>query len=164
PHRRGRRPRRRCGRSGAAGGAAGASGGGGGGPGRHPRTGAGRGRRRAGRDLAGGGGRARGPGGGGGGPGGGGGGGGRGGARVARGGLSAAPYLLRQQAWEQAGFLLEQAFLRDDRNPGMVQAVLPLLSRIADATPTPVALGRFGRVLAGVDPAAGERVLREAWE
>ncbi|WP_322763236.1 CHAT domain-containing protein, partial [Frankia sp. Cr2] len=79
---------------------------------------------------------------------------------VARAGVSAAPYLLRLHDWEQAGFLLEQAFFRDLANPGMVQAVLPLLRRIADTTGTPANLGKFGRALAQVDPAGGEQVLR----
>ncbi|WP_322763237.1 CHAT domain-containing protein [Frankia sp. Cr2] len=81
---------------------------------------------------------------------------------VARAGLSAAPYLLRLHDWDQAGFLLEQAFVRDLANPGMVQAVLPLLRRIADTTGTPDKLGVFGRALAKVDPAGGEQVLRQA--
>jgi tetratricopeptide (TPR) repeat protein len=88
--------------------------------------------------------------------------GGEDGRLVAVAGVSAAPYLLRLQEWDQAGSLLEQAFFRDDRNPGMVQAVLPALSRVADATGTPAGLVRFGRVLAVVDPAGGERVLRQA--
>jgi CHAT domain len=88
--------------------------------------------------------------------------GGEDGRLVAVAGVSAAPYLLRLQEWDQAGYLLEQAFFRDRRNPGMAQAVLPALRRVAEATGTPAGLVRFGRVLAVVDPAGGERVVRQA--
>jgi hypothetical protein len=52
---------------------------------------------------------------------------------VVRASRSAAPYLLRRKDWETAGRLLEHA-LRRDRSPATTQAILPLLSQIADAT------------------------------
>jgi tetratricopeptide (TPR) repeat protein len=88
--------------------------------------------------------------------------GGEDGRLAARAGLSAAPYLLRLHAWDQAGRLLEQAHRRSPEEPGTVQAVLPLLGRVADAAGAPDALGVYGRVLARVDPAGAEAALRDA--
>jgi hypothetical protein len=88
--------------------------------------------------------------------------GGEDGRLVARAGLSAAPYLLRAQDWDTAGYLLERAYARSPGDPGTVQTVLPLLRRVAEATGTPAAHGVYGRVLGEVDPAGGEAVLRGA--
>lgn len=44
---------------------------------------------------------------------------------VVRAGLAAAPYLMRQHAWNTAGSLLEQARLRDSYSPVTAQAVIP---------------------------------------
>jgi hypothetical protein len=80
---------------------------------------------------------------------------------VVQAGFAAAPYLLRREDWNTAGFLLEQATARD-RSPGTVQAALPSLRRIADATDTPANVGRLARVLSEVDPGEAERMLRSA--
>ena len=82
-------------------------------------------------------------------------------AVVVRAGLAAAPYLLRRGDWDTAGRLLEQATMRD-QSPGTVQAALPSLRRIADATGTPAAIGALARVLEPVDPGEAERLLRAA--
>jgi hypothetical protein len=59
--------------------------------------------------------------------------GGEAGGPLLRAARSAAPYLLRLEEWEAASQLLEHVLLRDQA-PGTVQAVLPLLRRIAEAT------------------------------
>ena len=82
-------------------------------------------------------------------------------ALVVRAGLAAAPYLLRQGEWNTASILLEQATIRDE-SPGLVQAVLPSLRRIADATGAPDVAGVLARVLMRVDRAEAERLLRGA--
>ncbi len=74
-------------------------------------------------------------------------------------GLAAAPYLLRRGDWDTAGFLLEQATVRDG-SPGTVQAALPSLRRIAAATGLPAATGRLARVLRRVDRGEAERLRR----
>ncbi len=58
---------------------------------------------------------------------------------------AAAPYLLRQQWWEEAARLLEQVLYRDD-SPATVAAVLPWLEQIAAAT----AGTEFGSRVAGL--------------
>jgi hypothetical protein len=80
---------------------------------------------------------------------------------VVRAGLAAAPYLLRRGDWDTAGFLLEQALMRDG-SPGTVQAALPALRRVAAAAGTPAATGRLARTLRGVDPGEAERLMRAA--
>jgi len=80
---------------------------------------------------------------------------------VVQAGLAAAPYLLRRGDWDTAAFLLEQAVLRD-RSPGIVQAVLPSLRRIAAATGKPEAAVALARVLRRVDAGEPERLLRGA--
>jgi CHAT domain len=87
--------------------------------------------------------------------------GGEDGARVVRAGLAAAPYLLRQGEWRAASILLEEATVRD-ASPGLVQAVLPSLRRIAGATGAPIDAGVLARVLMRVDRAEAERLLRGA--
>jgi hypothetical protein len=74
-------------------------------------------------------------------------------------GLAAAPYLLRLQEWDTAGFLLEQALLRDE-SPATIQAALPALRAIADATQAPDDLGVLARWLESIDPAEAETLLR----
>ena len=64
--------------------------------------------------------------------------GGEAGQAIIRAGLAAAPYLLRLQEWDTAGFLLEQALMRD-ASPATIQAALPALRAIADATQAPEA-------------------------
>ena len=59
--------------------------------------------------------------------------GGEAGRVIIRAGMSAAPYLLRLQDWDTAGVLLERALVRD-RSPATIQAALPTLRAIADAT------------------------------
>jgi hypothetical protein len=80
---------------------------------------------------------------------------------VVQAGLAAVPYLLRHSDWDTAGFLIEQAAMRD-QSPGTVQAVLPSLRRIADATGAPEDFGVLARMLAEVDPGEAERLLRGA--
>jgi hypothetical protein len=80
---------------------------------------------------------------------------------VVRAGLAAAPYLLRRADWDTASALLAQAAIRDE-SPGVTQALLPSLRRIAEATGAPVDAGRLAGVLMRVDPGAAERLLRGA--
>jgi tetratricopeptide (TPR) repeat protein len=79
-------------------------------------------------------------------------------------GRGAVPYLLRLEKWAAASWLLEEV-VRRDRSPGTVQAMLPLLRRIAEAT-----RGRdrelidasvLARVLSWVTPVAAEEQLRD---
>jgi hypothetical protein len=86
--------------------------------------------------------------------------GGEAGHAIVSAGLAAAPYLLRLQDWELASDLLEQALMRDT-SPATVQAALPALRAIADATHAGQDLGRLARTLASVDPAGAEALLRE---
>jgi tetratricopeptide (TPR) repeat protein len=87
--------------------------------------------------------------------------GGEAGQAIIRAGLAAAPYLLRLQGWETAAALLERALIRDE-SPATIQAALPTLQAIADATQAPEALGLMARSLAGIDPAGAETLLRSA--
>jgi hypothetical protein len=87
--------------------------------------------------------------------------GGEAGQAIIRAGLAAAPYLLRLQDWDTAGFLLEQALMRD-ASPATIQAALPALRAIADATQAPEALGVLADNLARIDPAEAETLLRAA--
>ena len=87
--------------------------------------------------------------------------GGEAGRAIIRAGLAAAPYLLRLQDWDTAGALLEQALMRDE-SPATIQAALPALRAIADATQAPKDLGRLARSLASIDPAEAETLLRAA--
>jgi tetratricopeptide (TPR) repeat protein len=76
-------------------------------------------------------------------------------------GLSAAPYLLRLQEWETAGMLLGLALNRD-RSPGTIEAIVPPLRVIADATRDVRVLNVLGRALLSANPAEAERLLRAA--
>ena len=76
-------------------------------------------------------------------------------------GLAAAPYLLRRHDWDTASTLLENAIVRDG-SPGLIQAALPALRRIAASTQAPKDSAILGRTLSTVDPAEGERLLRDA--
>ena len=87
--------------------------------------------------------------------------GGEAGQAIIRAGLAAAPYLLRIQDWDTAGALLEQALIRD-RSPATIQAALPALRAIADATQKPEDLNNLARSLASIDPAEAETLLRTA--
>ena len=80
---------------------------------------------------------------------------------VVRAGLAAAPYLVRRGDWDTAGLLLERAVMRD-KSPGTVQAALPSLRRVADATGEPEDIGVLARVLAAIDAGEAERLLRGA--
>ena len=55
------------------------------------------------------------------------------GSLVIRAGRGAAPYLMRQQRWAEASWLLKEVVYRD-RSPATLAAVLPLLRRLAEAT------------------------------
>ncbi|MBO0802517.1 MAG: CHAT domain-containing protein [Nocardiopsaceae bacterium] len=72
---------------------------------------------------------------------------------VVRAGLAAVPYLLRQEHWDRAAVLLENAFVRD---PSRVNAaaMLPAITRIADHNSRHA--GRLARILQALDPAAAE--------
>jgi tetratricopeptide (TPR) repeat protein len=87
--------------------------------------------------------------------------GGEAGQTIIRAGLAAAPYLLRLQEWATAGFLLERALHRDE-SPATIQAALPALRAIADATQEPRALSLLASSLASIDPAEAETLLRTA--
>jgi tetratricopeptide (TPR) repeat protein len=93
--------------------------------------------------------------------------GGEAGAMLLRAGRAAAPYLLRLEDWATASGLLEQVVVRD-RSPATVQAVLPLLRRIAQATTDTdrelIDAGVFAKALGFVDPVAAEQQLRELLE
>jgi tetratricopeptide (TPR) repeat protein len=82
-------------------------------------------------------------------------------ALIVHAGLAAAPYLLRRHAWDTASTLLEHAIMRDT-SPGVTQAALPALRRIAAATQAPKDHGILARALSTVDPAGAERLLRDA--
>jgi hypothetical protein len=82
-------------------------------------------------------------------------------ALIVHAGLAAGPYLLRRCDWDAAATLLENA-IRRDYSPGVIQAALPGLRRIAAATQTPDNLAVLGRALSTVDPAEAERLLRDA--
>ena len=69
--------------------------------------------------------------------------GGEAGQVIVRAGLAAAPYLLRLQEWDTAGALLDQA-LRRDESPATIQAALPALRAIADATQAPEGFRQAG--------------------
>ena len=87
--------------------------------------------------------------------------GGEAGRAIVRAGLAAAPYLLRLQEWNTAGDLLERALIRD-ASPTTIQAALPTLRAIADATQAPEALHSLADSLASVSPAQAETLLRAA--
>ena len=86
-----------------------------------------------------------------------------GGDAVLRAGRSAAPYLLRLEEWATAGELLGKVLLRD-RSSGMLQAVLPLLRRIAEATrgtdEEPAHAGRLAAALGTTQPDEASGQLR----
>ena len=87
--------------------------------------------------------------------------GGEAGQAIIRAGLAAAPYLLRLQDWDTASVLLEEALMRDE-SPATIQAALPALRAITDATQKPDDLAVLARGLAGIDPAEAETLLRTA--
>jgi len=80
---------------------------------------------------------------------------------VVRAGMAGAPYLLRRADWRTARILLEQASVRDE-SPGVTQALLPSLRRVAAATGAPADVGVLAGVLRRVDPAEAELLLRGA--
>jgi tetratricopeptide (TPR) repeat protein len=82
-------------------------------------------------------------------------------ALVVRAGLAAAPYLLRRRDWDTASTLLEYAVVRDG-SPGVIQAALPALRRVAETTHAPVDYGVLACALRTVDSAEAERLLRDA--
>ena len=82
---------------------------------------------------------------------------------VDRAGLAAAPYLLRQEQWNTAGSLLEEAFQRD-QSRATAASVLPALEAITATGHDPSAAGLLAQVLMLIDPAAAERQLRTILE
>ncbi len=76
---------------------------------------------------------------------------------LVRAGLAAAPYLMRQGNWSDAGFLLERAF---NRYPSRANAaaVLPAVRRIIEHAPD--VGGLLGSVLRVIDPVAAESHMR----
>jgi tetratricopeptide (TPR) repeat protein len=77
---------------------------------------------------------------------------------LVRAGLAAVPYLMRRQQWTAAAGMLERAFVRDPSRANAA-AVLPAIQEIAghDATEADV----LARVLTVLEPAAGERQMRD---
>jgi tetratricopeptide (TPR) repeat protein len=78
-------------------------------------------------------------------------------AVLVRAGLAAVPYLTRQQKWEQAAYLLEDAFNQDPSRANAA-AVLPAIEQITRHEPR--AAGVLARVLSVTDPAAAYARLR----
>jgi tetratricopeptide (TPR) repeat protein len=78
---------------------------------------------------------------------------------LVRAGLAAVPYLLRQQQWDRAGALLENAFVRDPSRANAA-AVLPAIEQITGHEPRWA--GVLGKVLAVTNPAAAVVTLRAA--
>ncbi len=78
---------------------------------------------------------------------------------LVRAGLAAVSYLIRQHRWDDAGGLLEAAFVRDPSRANAV-AVLPAIEQITRHAPQWA--GVLARVLAVIDPAAGVLRLRAA--
>jgi hypothetical protein len=76
---------------------------------------------------------------------------------LVRAGLAAVPYLLRQEHWDDAARLLENAFLR---NPSRASAtvMLPAITRIADHSPRHQNI--LALILQALDPAAAETLFR----
>jgi hypothetical protein len=74
-----------------------------------------------------------------------------------RAGLAAVPYLIRQERWADAGYLLEHAFVRDPSRANGA-AVLPAIEEIAARDPRQADVA--ARVLQVIDPAAAEARLR----
>jgi tetratricopeptide (TPR) repeat protein len=83
---------------------------------------------------------------------------------VVHAGRAAAPHLLRLSEWATASILLERALMRD-QSPATVAALLPLLRQIAQATQGTdrelIDAGVLARAVGYIDPAKGERQLRE---
>jgi hypothetical protein len=80
---------------------------------------------------------------------------------LVRAGLAAVPYLLRQEQWTSAAYLLEGAFVRDPSRANAA-AVLPAIQEIAARDPRHA--GVAARVLEVIDPAAAETQLRASLE
>jgi tetratricopeptide (TPR) repeat protein len=76
---------------------------------------------------------------------------------LVRAGLAAVPYLLRQQDWNEAAVLLENAFLQDPSRASAA-ALLPAVTRIAEHNPRHE--DTLALVLRSLDPAAAETRLR----
>ncbi len=76
---------------------------------------------------------------------------------MVRAGLAAVPYLIRLEQWNNAGYLLERAFIADPSRANAA-AALPAIQEIAahDASQASVA----ARVLRVIDPVAAEAQLR----
>jgi hypothetical protein len=79
-------------------------------------------------------------------------------------GLAGAPYLLRFQDWNTASTLLEHALHRDGNNPATVQAAIPPLRRITEATNAPDHLRVLATALRAVDPVEAEALYRRAYQ
>ncbi|SFN88966.1 AAA ATPase domain-containing protein [Geodermatophilus obscurus] len=81
--------------------------------------------------------------------------------------LAASAYLLRLHHWDTASFLIEHALMRDT-SPGTTAAALPHLQAIAAATAgtdrEPIDRSVLARAVARIDPAEGERRLRDVFE
>ena len=83
---------------------------------------------------------------------------------VVRAGLAAVPYLLRLNAWEDAGQLLDRVLQRDDQRATVV-AALPALEQIAKASVGTdgefAAEGRMAFALGLIDAAAAQRLMQK---
>jgi tetratricopeptide (TPR) repeat protein len=80
---------------------------------------------------------------------------------VVRAGLAAAPYLLRQEQWRAASYMLERAFERTQSRT-TAALVLPALQAIAATGQVPDVAGVLAKVLWPIDPAMAERQTRAA--
>ena len=71
--------------------------------------------------------------------------------------LAAVPYLLRQQRWDEAAALLEDAFGQDPSR-ATVAAVWPAIQQVTRHDPS--AAGILAKVLTAIDPAAADAQFR----
>lgn len=78
---------------------------------------------------------------------------------MVRAGLAAAPYLMRQEMWAEACYLLERAFVRDPSRANAT-AIMPALQQIARHDPAQV--GALTGVQRVISPAAAEATARAA--
>ena len=88
--------------------------------------------------------------------------GGEDGQTIVRSGLAAAPYLLRLKNWDAAGSLLNSSLGRDT-SPAVLQAALPPLRAIADATHSHLHIINLAQALRSVDRAEAEKLLRDLY-
>ena len=76
-------------------------------------------------------------------------------------GLAGAAYFLRQEQWEPAAEMLQEALLRDPSRETAASA-LPAIQRIATARPGPANTGLLALALEALNPAKAEQRMRES--